>query len=193
MITLEQSSIANMDKAIARLQSVLGKEGGACVRQAATFFVRSARTRTPLGKQKVRDVVPVPTADRRQAPWAIKTYTQRQGLTLVGTRNPSITNPRRQITRRGLAKLSWYWMLSGVSGRTGKGAGTLGGVKAAAVQNVTNESRKTVNPFVELVSRLVYLNKIAPGISATAMSAAARGLQGYIDKTATRRAQAAWR
>ena len=182
---ISPASIAAMNQAIANVQTYLRKSGPEAVKFAADMFTRSAAARCKPG-QKKRRVERIPG---RKNGWLIEVYTQRQGMQRVfSATGPS--DKRASIQRRGLLKMSWWWLQKQVRGKPAQS--TVTGVPVASAVE-TARQLAGVSPVIEMTHKLRYLSKAAPGVVDVAMATAARGLQHRIDRQVAKDAEKLWK
>ena len=168
------------------VQTYLRKSQPETIKLAADMFTRSAAARCKPG-QKMRRVMAAPPGSK--LPWLIEVHTQRQGTLLVPSADGR-KDKRAKITRRGLLRNSWWWLQKQVRGAPAQSA--VPGVPVdAAVESEKKLDGDT--PFIELVNKLTYAAKAAPGVVETAMATAARGIQHRIDRVVGKQAERLWR
>lgn len=184
-VEITPASLAAMNRAMRDVQTYLHKDGPETVKFAADMFTRSAAARCKPGAKK-RNVRAIPA---RKNAWLIEVYTQRQGVQQIFSAEGPRDN-RANIARRGLLRQSWWWLQKQIRGAPAKSA--IPGVPVAAA--VESEKKLTGdNPFVELINKLSYAAKAAPGVVEIAMATAARGIQHRIDRVTGKQAERLWR
>ena len=134
------------------------------VPETLTFFAirtaMSARSRTKRGK-KFRDVINNPEWQKgsKKSKYAIVVKRQNKPDVLLSKRTRKKKGDSRVlISRKGLAKGSWGWMLSALGrnkGRTAKNSR-----KFIKVQKLFQQ----ITPKIILENQLTYIDKIRPGI-----------------------------
>jgi hypothetical protein len=178
-------SMAHMRKSMADLQRWFNFDGSAAIKMAAYMFCRSMATRTKKGAKR-RNVTAIPG---RKNAWLIEAYTQQQGVKKLFS-SQGKSDPRAVIRRRGLLKASWFWLQLETKGK--RPTSQIPGVRVD--KTVETELQLTgEQQFIELVNKLNYVTRAAPGVADEAMSAASRGIQHWMERKTDMTAQRVWK
>lgn len=105
----------------------IGEDAKKTVRYTAYFVSKAAGAATrvaPKLRRIVKNPAYTPEGDQRRAMWAAKRYMKNGDIKLIpikaATKEEARLSPRAKISRRGLARDQWKWILSAMGFRGGK-------------------------------------------------------------------------
>lgn len=197
MIKFDGAEVASFRQVAGRIERETGRSTYSAMSQVGRFFLSSARAATPKAKRK-REIVRNEDGNSR---WAILRLTQTGPVLIpVGdakTKKTDLTNdPRRIITRRGLAKACW--MVAGAKAGLKRGGSIdseLSGDALRGAEGRHNNDRE--NPEWVISNQVPYIETLDRGgpnnpphhILSTAMRKASSRVDGYLKNIAEKQAR----
>lgn len=190
-IGVKITGLEDLQRAVRRYGRETRKSARDVVTVGWIAFCQSARARSPQPRSRFgrstktkREVIDNPNLKGVRnlsredtefgARYWIEVLHQNKKPTYIPTN--SKRDKRRKIKTAGLLADSWMWLLRG-SGKTGRTRNR----RQRGTVSVTNRL-SDMNPSVTLTNRLNYAAKVAPYLANEAGAAAARRMEGRLDK-----------